>query len=219
MQRLKAFIAEPAIARLPPQSFYGGLLVATEQAAMFQALHRHTEERLGHECSPRCLCEGAEGESGLRREQPKRAVEAGREPGDDDARVPLEPLGPAVHHDLEAGRVRAAIIPILCNRCCHMVTAERQQTHGSSALPLTPSTVTFKLSGSELQDHRYILELQDSTSEALMGTAKCRAGSKERRDRLAGQQLPALQQRDQACWSYRRGGRCSRRKLQAIWFM
>ena len=84
------------------------------------------------------------GKLGLWREQPKRAVKARREPGDDDARVPLEPLCPAVHHDLEAGRVGAAIIPVLCNRRCHLMTMLERQAQASSALPLEPSTVTLK---------------------------------------------------------------------------
>lgn len=51
---------------------------------------------------------------GLRREQPQRALEAGREAGQDDARVALEALGAAVHHGLDGGHVGGAILLELC---------------------------------------------------------------------------------------------------------
>ncbi len=68
----------------------------------------------GGGAAPRRLGERAERELGLRREEPERAVEAGRDARQDDARVALEALRAAVHERLDGGQVRLALRVKLC---------------------------------------------------------------------------------------------------------
>lgn len=62
----------------------------------------------------RRLGERAQRERGLRGEEPERAVEAGREPGQDDARVALEALRAPVHHRLHRLLHRVTLVVVLC---------------------------------------------------------------------------------------------------------
>ena len=65
---------------------------------------------------PGRLGKRAQRELGLRREQPERAVEAGRDARQDHARVALEALRAAVYHRLHGRQVRLAIRVVLCNQ-------------------------------------------------------------------------------------------------------
>ena len=74
--------------------------------------------------SPRRLGNGAEWELGLGGKEPEGALKAGGDPRDQNARVPLEPLGPPIDQRLDAGQVGRPLLVVLwwvCGCCCGWV--------------------------------------------------------------------------------------------------
>ena len=68
--------------------------------------------------TPRRLGERAERELGLWREQPQRALKAGRDARQDDARMPLEALCAGVHHRLYGRQIWRPLVVVFCMRNC-----------------------------------------------------------------------------------------------------